>query len=278
MENENQIPKRKDDCLIDWDHYEVADENGGTVIDVISKEQQQEWLEEECFCDEQYKADKEMCSNYYTFNYDKKKLEAYYRASLKHFYPDLFAYWGLIKMFNDGWIKTPAYVNWSDFSSWISPYGSIKSFIHEIADPRVRVEILDYIIRDADTIFTCFSRKRDLPEFKSLLLESKEAAKVYKQRLKDQEAAAKAKQKAKKEKPEYVLSVEEIIQYVREENPDAAPAVRAMLRYFADEKEGWNSKSVKALLEPIKAQNINIYAPVGQVNANVEHQTNTLRE
>ena len=75
-----------------------------------------------------------------------------------------------------------------------------------------------------------------------------------------------------------MLSVEEIIQYVREENPDAAPAVRAMLRYFADEKEGWNSKSVKALLEPIKAQNINIYAPVGQVNAHVEHQTNTTKE
>lgn len=272
IENEQQMPKSLEDCKIDFEHYLTYDENNNPIEVVISKEEQKEWLLEDCECDEQCKADKAICKKYFSFGYDVQKLEIYYKARRRFFSNDLFSYWGLINMFNDGWLITPAYVNWREFSQYISTY-SIKNFIHKILDPRMRIEILNYIINDADNIFNYFSKKSDLPTYKSLLLESKEAAKIYKQNLKKKEAEEKekAKKSAKREKPEYSLSVEEIIQYVREENPDAAPAIRGMLRYFADEKDGWNSKVMKALLEPIKAQNFNFYAPVENAIGNVEH-------
>ena len=272
MENKQQTPKSLEECKIDFEHYMTYDENNNPIEVVISEEEQKEWLRDDCECNEQCKANKDICKRYFSFGYDVKKLELYYRERRRFFSNDLFSYWGLIHMINDGWIITPAYVNWRDFSQYIGTY-SIQNFIHEINDPRIRVEILNYIINDADNIFDYFSRKRDLPIYKSILLESKEAAKIYKQKLKQQEAEekAKAKKSSKREKPEYSLSVEEIILYVREENPDAAPAIRGMLRYFADEKEGWNSKAVKAMLEPIKAQNFNFYAPVENAIGNVEH-------
>jgi hypothetical protein len=69
----------------------------------------------------------------------------------------------------------------------------------------------------------------------------KEAAKIRKQEL-AKEKAAQRKQTAK-EKPEYVLSIEEIINYTEIENPESASAIRAMLRYFATEKPQWNKKT-----------------------------------
>lgn len=257
-----------EDCLIDWDHYETKDEKGNPVVIAVSKEQQDEWLHEDCGCNEINKADRAKCTAYYTFNYKREKLDAYYESIGKANYVANYPIWGLIAMFNDGWLKSPAYVDWADMYMFVGG-GGMSHFIHSIKEPQTRVDIMNYMIQRSSGYDHRGSST--MGDYKALLAESKEALKIRKQELASQK-------KAKKEKPEYVLSVEEIIQYVREENPDAAPAVRAMLRYFADEKEGWNSKSVKALLEPIKAQNINIYAPVGQVNANVEHQTNTLRE
>ena len=254
-----------EDCKIDWDHYETKDEHGNPVVIAVSKEQQDEWLHEDCDCNEINKADRTKCTAYYTFNYKREKLDAYYKSIGKTYYIASYPILGLIDMFNDGWLKSPAYVDWVDMAMFVHSSG-LSSFIHGIKEPQTRVDILTYLIQRQEGA----SPRYELAPYKALLAESKEALKIRKQELASQK-------KPKKEKPEYVLSVEEIIQYVREENPDAAPAIRAMLRYFADEKDGWNSKSVKAMLEPIKAQNFNFYAPVGNAIGNVE-QLNTPKE
>ena len=104
------------------------------------------------------------------------------------------------------------------------------------------------------------------PEINLLLSRHNNALKVHNEELKRKAAAEKAKNKTPKEKPEYTLSLDEIIKYVREENPDSAHVIRAMLRFFAMEKQGWETATVKSKIDQIKQQIIvqqtNINAPI----------------
>ena len=115
------------------------------------------------------------------------------------------------------------------------------------------------------------NRKKELlPGLKNLLSIQQEAAKLQKEELKRKAAAEKAKNKTPKEKPEYTLSLDEIINYVREENPDSAHAIKAMLRFFAMEKQGWGIQVVKNKIKQIDQQTLlqqtnNFNAPVSQV-------------
>lgn len=179
-------------------------------------------------------------------------------------------------MFNDGWIKSPAFVDWNAMGYCIS-FQSIMNFLQEIVEPQTRVDILAYLIKSAELIYGKWGKKELTPILKDLLETQKAASKVRKQELARQAAEERAKNTPRKEKPEYVLSVEEIIQYVCEEDVDARQVVSRMLRYFADEKKGWNIKAIKALMEPMKTQQVIFNAPVGQVNNNVEHQKNSLK-
>ena len=113
------------------------------------------------------------------------------------------------------------------------------------------------------------NRKKELlPGLKNLLSIQQEAAKIHKQALKQQEKEEKAKNKTPKEKPEYILTLDEIINYVREENPDSAHVIRGMLRFFAMEKLEWSTTAVKKRIEQINQQTLiqqtNYNAPVGQ--------------
>ena len=87
-----------EDCLIDWDHYETKDEKGNPVVIAVSKEQQDEWLHEDCDCNEINKADRAKCTAYYTFNYKREKLDAYYESIGKTSYVANYPIWGLIAM------------------------------------------------------------------------------------------------------------------------------------------------------------------------------------
>ena len=178
---------------------------------------------------------------------------------------DAIALWGLYKMFDDEWIKSPAFVDWKQFDFILRCCGlyifwrisDTERFIREFNNPDDRVAILkhfkdniNFIIKDKDT------RKFMLPVFRNLLSIQQEALKLHKEELKRKAAAEKAKNKTPKEKPEYTLSLDEIIKYVREENPDSAHVIRGMLRFFAMEKSEWSTTAVKKRIEQINSQNI----------------------
>lgn len=271
---DTQPPKRlrKEDLLIDWKNYPINDENGNLTTADCTK-QREEWLFEDCGCDEYFLADKDKCYRYYKFDYDPVIFQQWMQQC--NYSEDLIAYWGLSKMFNDGWIKSPAFVDWRHFDNVLSNIGLFifyrsqhtETFIQEFNNPEDRVAILKhfidnakYIIKDKDI------RQYMLPAFKNLLSTHKEAARLHKEALKQQEKAEKAKNKTPKEQPEYILTLDEIINYVREENPDSAHVIRGMLRFFAMEKSGWSTAAVKKRIEQINQQTLvqqtNINAPI----------------
>lgn len=164
---------------------------------------------------------------------------------------------GLIEMINDDVIKSPAFVAWERIPCFIGfkfdTYSEMEldDWIELIKEPQKRVELLNYWIQSADLLYK-YEKKEAVTHLKAMLPKYKEAAKIRKQEL-AKEKAAQRKQTAK-EKPEYVLSIEEIINYTEIENPESASAIRAMLRYFATEKPRWNNKTLLNRIRQIGQQ------------------------
>ena len=250
------------DCKIDWKNHPAEDENGNPTIEDWTEHREQ-WLCEDCECNEYSLANGDCCYRYYKFDYDPEKFEQWRQQN--NYSKNLIAYWGLCRMFDDGWIKSPAFVDWRNFEGVLDSIGlyifwrisDTERFIREFNNLDDRVAILkhfkdniNFIIKDKDT------RKYMLPVFRNLLSIQQEALKLHNEELKRKAAAEKAQNKTPKEKPEYTLSLDEIIKYVREENPDSAHVIRGMLRFFAMEKYGWSTTAVKKRIEQINSQNI----------------------
>jgi hypothetical protein len=276
---DTQPPKRLtlEDCKIDWKNYPIEDENGNpTTADFTEK--REELLIWDCECNEDCLANKEICYLYYTFDYDTEKFNQWMRQ--ERLTKSNIAYWGLIRMFNDGWIKSPTFVDWRDVFLFFNN-DIIKRFVEAILKLDTRIDILKYFISNAEFLFGKNRKKELLPGIKNLLNIQQEALKLHKEELKQQEKAEKAKNKTQKEKPEYILTLDEIINYVREENPDSAHVIRGMLRFFAMEKSGWSTAAVKKRIEQINQSMLvhqtNINAPVSQVVNNQHVDTLTTK-
>lgn len=240
---------------------------------------------------------------YYWYKYNRDQYDAYQNA---HDYDAkeliIEKYWneqrnagyenitGIVDLINDGVIRHPAFIDWDNLRSMIdyeSYRHGIDGWIDRIKEPQKRVEIIDYLIKSAGVLFAnSDDRKEVVIHLRGLLPKHKAAAKE----LARQASEERAKNKQPKEKPEYTLSVDEIIQYVLSAGPHTASAISDMLRYFAFEKDGWKKDVIKKKLHlldnPVIVQGdmvqgnkneANYQAPVGQVNQNVEHM-NTAKE
>ena len=245
------------DCKIDWKNHPAKDENGNPIIEDWTEHREQ-WLRDDCECNEYSLANRDCCYLYYKFDYDPEKFEQWRQQN--NYSKNLIAYWGLCRMFDDGWIKSPAFVDWRHFEGVLDSIGlyvffrssDTERFIREFNNPDDRVAILKhfidnirYIIKDKD------AKKYMLPVFKNLLSIQQEALKLHNEEQKRIEKEQKAKNKAPKEKPEYILSVDEIIHYAKN-NPDAAGAISGMLRYYAFEKEAWFNKTIRNKINEIE--------------------------
>ena len=280
---DTQPPKKLTlkDCKIDWKHYPLL-ENGKQII-VDNTHLYQEFLEE-CECNEIDKADKEVCSKYFLLDYDHEKIQKW--LIQEDVRDDVIALWGLYKMFDDGWIKSPAFVDWKQFDFILRCCGlyifdhtkDIERFIQQFQNPEVRVSILKYfkdninfIIKEKDV------RKYMLPAIRDSLITHTAALKLHNEELKRKAAAEKAKNKKPKEKPEYILSVDEIIHYAKS-NPDAAVAISAMLRYYAFEKEAWFNKTIRDKINEIEKHLLLIQAEKVSFEDKVENVKITERK
>lgn len=271
------------DCKIDWKNHPAQDENGNPTIEDWTEHREQ-WLRDDCECNEYSLANEDCCYLYYKFDYDPEKFEQWRQQN--NYSKNLIAYWGLCRMFDDGWIKSPAFVDWRHFEGVLDSIGlyiflrssDTERFIREFNNPDDRVAILkhfkdniNFIIKDKDT------RKFMLPVFRNLLSIQQEALKLHNEELKRKAAAEKAKNKTPKEKPEYILSVDEIIHYAKN-NPDAAVAISAMLRYYAFEKEAWFNKTIRDKINEIEKHLLLIQAEKVSFEDKVENVKITERK
>ncbi len=267
MSEEQKTKKiKKQDCLIDWAHHPAEDENGNPIEEDWT-DLREEWLHDDCECDEYSLADQKKCYRYYSFDYDADKFKEWMRQNKYDEFT--IAYWGLGKMFDDGWIKSPAFVDWRDLRI-VYNINFIKNFVENRPNYDTRIAILTYFIDNAEYLFGRTRKHEYLPGLKNLRNRQKEAAKIRKEELAKEEAAQ--RKKNPKEKPEFVLTLDEIIEYVKTKSPDSAPAIRAMLYDMMLHKEGWYKQSILKKIDSMDVkivhQGDNIYG--NKIGNNIE--------
>ena len=246
---ENDKPKRllASDCHIDWKHFEVEDLDGSMVIEDQSADSEkilQSWIEEDCICSEFGLANLDKCYLYFLYsnNYDRHKFAEY--AEQRHYTKQNIAFWGFSSMINDGWLKSPAFVNWREMGYCVSPMqASLKNLLMDICEPEKRVTLLTYLIKNAEAVYGKWGKKEFTPALKDMLETHKAAVVVRKQELAKQAAEERKKAKDKQTQQELVISLDEIAEYVNA-NPESAPSIRSMLYYMMLHKEGWNKPAI----------------------------------
>lgn len=247
-------------------------------------------MDSEYYFDERHQADYDSGIQYYLEQHDPDVLDENYwcadydvRDAIVEKYCEKhntdisdIALSGLIAMINEDIIKSPAFIAWENIPCFLNFTDDLRhremeldDWIELIKEPQKRVDLLNYWIQSADIIFP-YDKKDAVTHLKAMLPKYKEAAKIRKQEL-AKEKAAQRKQTAK-EKPEYVLSLDEIIEYVKTKSPESAPAIRAMLYDMMLHKEGWNKlstlKKIDSMDVKIVHQGDNIYG--NKIGNNIE--------
>ena len=137
------------DCLEDWSHYAVQE--GNRTVYVSSTPEEVEQMRKESFgysaCE---RIDQDLCYDYFVFDYNPDKINRYFDEH-KWTTEDI-QYEGLLKMFNDGWIKSPAYVDWKEGLYFAIEPRIIENLLMNIYDPTMRVQILQFIVGNAEYI------------------------------------------------------------------------------------------------------------------------------
>lgn len=276
MEKQTQQPKLSiSDCHIDWKYYPITDEHGNHTTEDRSQ-QRKELFESIPVCDINNLANTDLCFRFCELYFDMQKLEIW--MNQEKITKSHVASLVMTKMFNCNKIKSPTHVDWREMIRQLL-VKDIDVVIKGIDDPNMRVEILKHLVDNVEYIFGSFNKRAYLPGLKNLLNIYKAEAKVYNEELKQKAAAEKNNNKTPKEKPEYILTLDEIINYVREENPDSAHVIRGMLRFFAMEKSGWSTAAVKKRIEQINQQTLvqqtNINAPISNFaqEQHIDHLT-----
>lgn len=212
-----------------------------------------EWKEEDCGGSIDFKITREMAYKYFFYDYDEAKYKQW-RDPKGTISDSTYAVWGLQNMFNDGFIKSPAYVNWSSydvgFRFLIHSKGNLSWLLREINSSQLCIDILKYFKSNIKSISKDLAKEM-LPYISSLITDYTENLKVEKAEKQEAEKERKKQEKQAKTKHEYILTLEEIVAYANEEAGENVGAIKAMLRYFKEEKEGWDNKSVKSIIQSI---------------------------
>lgn len=151
MENEQNTPRKKrttlKDCLQDWSHVAVYE--GDRIVYESYSEEEVEDMRKKSFlysvCD---RIIQDSCYDYFVYDYDPDKINQYFKE--RKWTPQDVQFEGLLKMFNDGWIKSPAYVDWKEGLYFTIDPTHIQNLVMNISNPTMRVQILQFIVDNAE--------------------------------------------------------------------------------------------------------------------------------
>lgn len=238
-----------------------------------------DWREEDCGGSISNKVTRKKAYTYFFYDYDENKYKQY-RDPQGKISDTTYAVWGLIDMFNDGFIKSPAYVNWASydigFLHLIHNKGNLSFLMEELNSSQLCIDILKYLKSNIRAISKDLAKEM-LPHISSLITDYTEKLKVEKAERKEAEKAQKKQEKQAKPKPEYILSLDEIVAYANEEAGENVGAIKAMLRYFKEEKDGWDNKTVKSIIQSIgkkSENNTTINVSAGAAFNDIHDNTN----
>lgn len=246
---EEERPRTLNDCLKVWEN----------------EEDRKEYLDYNCGYNVTDPVGVEECANYFKADYDSYKLEwLSIHAEVDYTKNYYCVKEGLIRMFNDGWLRSPANVDWKQLFSirYIDP-GHLDLFLLRINEPQTCVDILNHLIKNVAYL----NYRMLVPQWKIWLDAYKEEIKSREKELAKQ--AAEQKKKSKHEKPELALTVDDIIGYVQNVNSDGAHSIHAMLIWAATHKDGWYSTSLIKKIDTISKKTDVYVENNGTLNQNV---------
>lgn len=182
-----------------------------------------------------YKHDKEWYRKFSDAEWEQQDSLCEEYSSEKHINEYQIALTGVIEMINDGVLKSPSYFAWelTPFVGTTDDYKcplEIDNWINRIQDPQKQIDLINYLIDAAEIIYVYDHDKRSIKTHLKALLAKPKAA---------------IKERKDTQKNDYSLTVDEIIGYVQNEAPEAAPTIKNMLLHFLLEKPKWSKAHIK---------------------------------
>ncbi len=244
-------------------------------------------MEQRFTYDQRHQADFDEGLIYYWYKNDKEQYEKYlntvdfddFVAISEHYCRQKnadeadIALLGLAALINDGCILSPAFVAWERIPCFLEVnddphFGSspIDDLISLIKEPQKVVDLLTYLISSAEIVYP-YNTREAVRYLKALLPKYKGAAKIRKQELARQ--AAEQRQTVKRPKPELVLTLDDIIEYTHDENPEGAHSIRAMLYWMVTHRKGWSAPSIIKKIDAIGKKPDILLENKGTLTANI---------
>lgn len=202
--------------------------------------------------------------DYYLDGVDVEKYQDYYKSRYKHEINDIsFAVWGLVEMLEYEIIK-PACVDWQSFNYILLRCSD--SLMEGLICHRIQYETIKSIYKQRDLILkdTFNSTKKDLSaKWKAWVEKYKDLAQLEKEQLKEK-AKKQAQQAAKlpKEKPEYIVSLDEMLEYYSNEGD----SLMAFIHHCAINKNEWFNKTVQNKIKKAQVAHHNTFNIEGSYN------------
>lgn len=201
--------------------------------------------------------------DFYLDGVDEQKLKDYYKAKKRNVDDMSFAMFGLVEMLENEIIK-PACVDWSSFSDILLRYSD--SLMDGLICHRIQYETIKCIYKQRELIFrnTFGCPKKDITaKWKAWVEKYKDLAKLEQEQLKEK-AKQQAKQTAKlpKEKPEYIVSLEEMLEYYSNEGD----SIIAFINHCAINKNEWFNKTVQNMIKKAQVAHHNTFNIKGNYN------------
>ncbi len=207
--------------------------------------------------------------DFYLDGVDEQKLRDYFMDKRKRPLNDLsIAMWGLQEMLENEIIK-PACVDWPSFVPIL--LNSSDIFIEGLDSHRIQYETIKCIYKQRDLILrnTFNSTKKDLAaKWKAWVEKYKDLAKLEQEQQKEKAKQAKQATKPPKEKPEYIVSLEEMLEYYSNEGD----SLIAFINHCVVNKEDWLNKAVQNMIRKAQVAHHNTFNIKGNYN---EIQGNT---
>ena len=203
--------------------------------------------------------------DFYLDGVDVEKYQAYYKSRHKYGITNtMFAISGLVEMLEHEIIK-PACVNWQSFNFILLNYS--ESLMEGLICHRIQYETIKSIYKQRELIlkseYSSISRKTHSLKWKAWVEKYKDLAKLEEEQAKEK-AKQQAKQAAKspKEKPEYVVSLDEMLEYYSNEGD----SLIGFLNHCVVNKDGWLNKAVQGKIKKAQVAHHNTFNIGGNYN------------
>lgn len=214
--------------------------------------------------------DQDVAYDFFFDHTDEQKVKEYYKSVCKRdLSSDEYSYLGLIEMLNYE-IISPVCVDWVCFKNLVCCYDDF--LINQLKKAVTKYNVIWTLYKQRNLFLGCispsWSRKAYCAKWKAWVEKYKDLAKLEQEQQKEKAKQAKQAAKPPKEKPEYTVSLDEMLEYYSNEGD----SLIAFINHCAINKNEWFNKTVQNMIKKAQVAHHNTFNIEGNYN---EIQGNT---